>query len=349
MIDEVVICGVRRARELVDIEEIKQAIGRAGRSYTKPGKAVILCPSQDCDYADKCLNDETPPVRSELSTVKEVAFHVLPWIDRVYDEESFQKWYSRSLASTQGVVLHWVDVSKYLLETGCIDEEYNVTEFGKISVRMYYPPARLCKMREKLLESEANGNTTELFTLSYIFADEHIPLSNVEAWELSEYKSSVYGEGYSFSNGELMHGFAYYCAMAGGIVPKWIRHVVSQIRDDLPRLFNALVMVAESEGLNSLANDLIIASISAIRKVPMNIAGIMNTFSLKRKSSAMELHNMGIETKEDLKENEGDVMNYGSELLKKDLQESGFLKGYDHMKLMNGSRGDLKNQDDDAY
>ena len=32
MIDEVIVCGVRRARELVEIGEIKQAIGRAGRS-----------------------------------------------------------------------------------------------------------------------------------------------------------------------------------------------------------------------------------------------------------------------------------------------------------------------------
>lgn len=335
MIDEVVICGVRRAREQVDIEEIKQAIGRAGRSYTKPGKAVILCPSQDCDYADKCLNDETPPVKSELTTVKEVAFHVLPWIDRVYDEESFQKWYSRSLASIQGTELHWNDVSKYLLETGCINEEYNLTDFGRISVKMYYHPARLCKMKDKLLESEANGNTTELLTLSYIFADEHIPLSNVEAWELSEYKSSVYGEGYSFSNGELMHGFAYYCAMTGGMVPKWIRHVVSQIRDDMPRLFNALIMIAESEGLKTLANDLTIASISAIRKVSMDVARTMNEFGLKRKSSAMELHEMGIDTKEDLKKNEEDVMSYGSDVLKNDLQEAGFLKGLDHKKLMN--------------
>ncbi len=147
MIDEVIICGVRRARELVDIEEIKQAIGRAGRSYTKAGKAIIVCPSGDADYAEQCLNAETPPVKSELTTVEEVSFHVLPWIDRVYDEESFQKWYSRSLASVQGNQLRWADVSKYLLDTGCIDEEYNVTEFGRISIKMYYTPARLCELK----------------------------------------------------------------------------------------------------------------------------------------------------------------------------------------------------------
>lgn len=336
MIDEVVICGVRRAREPVDIEEIKQAIGRAGRSYTKPGLAVILCPSNDADYADKCLNDETPPVKSELKTVEEVAFHVLPWIDRVYDEESFQKWFSRSLSLVQGNEMHWNEVSKYLLDTGCINEEYELTDFGKISVKMYYSPTRLCEMREKLLESEANGNTTELFTLSYIFANQHIPLSNVEPWELSEYKSSVRGEGYSFSGGELMHGFAYYCAMVGGIVPKWIRHVVTQIRDDMPRLFNALIMIAESEGLKELAEQIRVASIGAIRKVPAEIAQIMNEFKLEKKICARELYDMGITTKKELLDREEEVIDDGSDLLLNTLHEAGFLKNLNHRRLMNG-------------
>ena len=335
MIDEVIVCGVRRARELVEIGEIKQAIGRAGRSYEKSGKAVILCPSSDMAYAERCLNEETPPVKSEMTKVEDVAFHVLPWIDRVYDEESFQKWYSRSLAAVQGITMRWNDVAKYLIETGCINEEYEITEFGRISVRMYYSPGRLCEMRQKLLEAEVNGNTTDLFTLSYIFASEHIPLSNVEPWELSEYKSSVLGNGYSFTGGELMHGFAYYCAMAGGMVPKWIRHVVSQIRDDMPRLFSAIEMIAESEGLNDLANELCIAGIGAIRKVSINIARIINEFDLRQRSSAVELHEMGIETKDDLKKNENDVIDNGSESLVKDLQESGFLKHADHRKLMN--------------
>ena len=334
MIDEVIICGVRRARELVEVEEIKQAIGRAGRSYTKPGRAIIVCPSDDMDYADECLNSETPPVKSELTTVKEVAFHVLPWIDRVYDEKSFQKWYSRSLASIQGNTLHWDAVAKYLLDTGCINEEYELTDFGRISVRMYYHPARLCKMRDKLLEAEANGNTTELLTLSYIFADEHIPMSNVEPWELSEYKTSVSGNGYSFENGELIHGFAYHCAMNGGMVPKWIRHVVSQIRDDLPRLFNALIMIAETEGLDELAKELLIVSISAIRKVPMEVATVMNEFGLKKRVSAMELNEMGIDTKKELSEREDEVIRFGSKTLIDELMASGFLKSYAH-KLLN--------------
>ena len=335
MIDEVVVCGVRRARELVEVGEIKQAVGRAGRSYTKAGVAIVLCPSSDVAYAERCLNEETPPIKSEMTTLEEVAFHVLPWIDRVYDEETFQRWYSRSLASVQGVEMHWNDVSKYLLETGCINEEYEATDFGRISVRMYYSPKRLCHLREKLLEAEANENATDLLTLSYIFASEHIPLSNVEAWELAEYKSSVLGNGYSFSGGELMHGFAYWCAMAGGMVPKWIRHVVSQIRDDLPRLFGAIEMIAESEGLLQLANELRIAGIGAMRKVPVDVARIIDEFGLKQRSCALELHEMGIDTKEDLRNRSDEVLSHGSEALIMELQGNGLLKDADHRRLMN--------------
>lgn len=334
MIDEVVVVGVRRARELVEMGEIKQAIGRAGRSYTKSGRAVILCPSTDAEYAEECLSRVTPPVKSELISLEEVSFHVLPWIDRVYDEDSFQKWYSRSLAAIQGNEMHWDAVSKYLLETGCINEEYALTDFGRISVRMYYSPCRLCHLREKLLEAEANGNATDLVTLSYVFASEHLTVSDVEAWELSEYKSTVLGNGYSFSGGELMHGFAYWCAMTGGIVPKWIRHAVSQIRDDLPRLFTAVEMIADSEGIPSLAERLRIAGIGAVRKVPVEIARIIDEFGLKQRSSALELHNMGIDTKDDLKRHVDDVLDNGSGALVRELQDNGFLKEANHRRLM---------------
>lgn len=338
MIDEVVICGVRRARELVEMGEIKQAVGRAGRSYVKSGTAVILCPSQDVAYAEKCLNEETPPVKSEMTTVEEVAFHVLPWLDRVYDEETFKKWHSRSLASAQGVEMHWSEVSKYLLDTGCINEEYELTDFGRISVRTYYSPARLCHLREKLLEAEANGNATDFLTLSYVFASEHIPLSNVEAWELSEYKGSVLGNGYSFSGGELMHGFAYWCAMNGGIVPKWIRHVVSQIRDDMPRLFGAAEMVAEAEGLHGLADSLRIAGISAVRKVSEEVARLMDETGVKSRQVALELHGLGICTKEGLAKREDEILDYGSGMLVKELQGLGYLKSADHKRLMDNNR-----------
>lgn len=335
MIDEVIICGVKRAREPVEIGEIKQAIGRAGRSYEKSGRAIVLCPSSDMEYAEKCLYEETSPVKSELVTVPVVAFHVLPWIDRVHDEDSFKNWYSHSLASMQGGVVEWKDVMAYLLDTGCIDEECNITKFGRISVRMYYSPDRLLTMKERLLEAEANDNLKDILTLSYIFASEHVALSNVEAWELSEYKSSLFGNGYSFEHGELIHGFACYCAMMGGMVPKWIRHVVSQVRNDLPRLFTALGMIAESEGLKALADEIKLACIMATKKVDESVARTMLDFSLKKRSTAMELHQeFGVYCRADLKAKEDDVSDNGSNSLLNELQENGFLKELYHRKLV---------------
>ena len=334
MIDEVIICGVKRAREPVEIGEIKQAIGRAGRSYEKSGKAIVLCPSSDMEYAEKCLFEETNPVKSELVTVPVVAFHVLPWVDRVYDEDSFKNWYSHSLASVQGGVLEWKDVMAYLLDAECIDNECNITEFGRISVRMYYSPDRLLMMKERLLEAEANDNVKDMLTLSYVFASEHVALSNVEAWELSEYKSSLIGNGYSFEHGELVQGFAYYCAMMGGMAPKWIRHVVSQVRDDLPRLFAALGMMTESEGMKELADEIKLACVMATKKVDESVARTMLDFGLKKRSAAMELQQeFGVYCRDDLKEKENDISDNGSNALLNELQENGFLKDLYHRKL----------------
>ena len=131
-----------------------------------------------------------------------------------------------------------------------------------------------------------------------------------------------------------MHGFAYWCAMSGGIVPKWIRHVVAQIREDLPRLFSATEMIAESEGLLALADGLRIAGIGAVRKVPVEIARIIDEFGLKQRSSALELHGMGIDTKDDLKRHVDDVLDNGSSALIKELQENGFLNEANHRRLM---------------
>jgi hypothetical protein len=39
------------------------------------------------------MYESTPPILSELNNVEKIAFHILPYIDRIYDEESFQKWY----------------------------------------------------------------------------------------------------------------------------------------------------------------------------------------------------------------------------------------------------------------
>jgi len=325
MIDKVIICGVRRAKELIPMGEIQQAIGRAGRSYNNSGEAIILCPASDFNYAKSCLYEQSPPIISELVDIEKIAFHVLPWLDMIYDEESFQKWYSRSLSFIQNKEIHWQEIFEYLYKMDCIDEECNITSFGNLSVKSYYSPTKLMLMKNKLSEVNANGQELEPLAVSYILSSEYIPTANVDAYELSEYKSEISSQGYLFENGELIHGFAYYCILTNNI-PKWIKHITISMREDLSRLFNTLYLLAKNEGLNEFAENIKLFEISALKKVHIDIAKIIKEFNVSKKSSAYELLELGIENKNDLNNLEDKLIEYGSASLKKDLQEQGYLK-----------------------
>lgn len=325
MINKVIVCGVRRAKELIPIGEIQQSIGRAGRSYNEEGEAIIICPASDLDYAERCLYETTPPVESELKNIENIAFHVLPWMDRIYDEESFQKWYKRSLAYIQNKEIHWQEVFNYLLEMECINEESDLTLLGQLSVKSYYSPAKLNLMKSKLLEVNANGYELNPLSISYILANEYIPTANVDAYELSEYKSAISSEGYIFEHGELIHGFAYYCILMNQI-PKWVKHIVIPLKEDLSRLFNTLSSLALIEDMKELSDEIKIASIAALKKVPINIAKIINEFKLEKKASAYELNELNIYTKQELKDCEEYFISHASQNLKDDLQKQGFLK-----------------------
>lgn len=324
MIDKVIICGVRRAKEKIEIGQIQQSLGRAGRSYSKSGEAIILCPSSDLEYAESCLYESSPPITSQLSNLDSIAFHILPWLDRIYNEETFQNWFNKSLSSLQGNKFNWDEVSKYLLETNCIDEEYNITEFGNISIKTYYSPNQLIKLKDKLLQAKANDNIFQPLTLSYILANQHITASNVNSYELYEYKSLLSSYGYFFEHGELMHGYAYYCIFTN-TMPKWIKHVITSLKEDFSRTLNALSMIAISENLKQVSKQIKVLEISVMKKITIELANIMNEFSLQKKSSAYELKQLKIFNKQDLIDREDYVITYATQSLKNDLQKQGFL------------------------
>ena len=325
MIDKVIVCGLKRANQSIPINDIKQFIGRAGRSYDKSGQTIILCDSSQIDYAKKCLYDESPPIISELNQIESISFHVLPCLDRIYDEQSFQSWYKRSLSYLQGKEIHWKEIHDFLLNNECINIENEITEFGKISVKMYISPEKLTLMKNKLLQVKANGDVFDSLTISYILSNEHIPIGNVNAYELSEYKSQLSSSGYLFEHGELIHAFSYYCIFSNNI-PKWIKPTLSSLREDLPRLFNALIQLCLEQGLKQEAQQINIFQISSLKRVSVQIAEIINEFHLNKKASAYELIDMGIKDKNDLKDKEDYLISHATESLKKDLQENGFLK-----------------------
>jgi len=323
MIDRVIICGVRRANELLPLSEIKQGIGRAGRSYTKTGKAVILVPENDELYAWKCFNDSPAPIVSEMSDIDSIAFHILPWIDNINDESSFRGWYSKTLACVQGKEIKWEDVRNYLEETDLVKNGV-LSDFGKVSLKLYFSPARLLMMRQKLKEAYFNDNIDSPFTLSWIMAYHHMQVGNADAVELGVYKNDIKMYGYTFDNGELIHGYAYFCLLANKR-PKWMKHILSTEMDDLPRLFRALSLIAGIDHI-PVQDKLTQMKVSAMKRVPPEIAKIMSIFSFEHKGLAYELSELGVSTVDELEDKEDYVNSYGSEQLKTALKHNGFLK-----------------------
>ena len=323
MIDRVIICGVRRANELVPVREIKQSIGRAGRSYSRPGEAYILSPDNDCSYAEKCIGEEAPPVKSELVSAENLAFHVLPWLDTVYDDKTFDTWFASSLAYVQGVKVGWKDVKTYLEENNCI-KNGKITRFGQISVKKYFTPDRLTTIRNKMMEAYIDGYAGEISVISWMLSYKHISMGDVDVNELASYKNLLKTYGCYFTKGELIHGYIYNCILLNKR-PKWIKHAIASEMEDIQRLFSACSMIADIENI-PIQDKLNESIICAIKKVPPEIARIIDAFGFERKACAYELADMGITCKDDIKEREDYIVSYGTEGLKNELIKLGFLQ-----------------------
>lgn len=257
-----------------------------------------------------------------MDDIDNVSFHLLPFMNRVYNEDDFNRWYEKTLAYVQGKRVAWKDVYQNLIDTGCYAND-EITPFGKISVQLYFSPKRLTMLREKLKEAYMCGSLEDAYILSWVLASEHIPMADVNTLELSEYKNGVKRHGLVFECGELIHGFIYYCIL-NNKRPRWLKSSLSTTKDDVERLFRACMRIAELDHL-PIRDILSESLIKAIKRVPDEIAKIMNEFNLEHKSCAYELMDMNITTKEDLQDRQDYVMTYGTESLKKTLHEKGLL------------------------
>lgn len=323
MIDKVIILGVRRANEIIPIKDIKQSIGRAGRSYSKGGEAVIIVPQSDESYALQCIENVTPPILSEMDDINQIAFHILPlYGDVIHDQDSFDNWFSKTLAFVQNKKANWGDIYNYLVEKKCI-ENGTITDFGKISVATYFSPERLYTLRERMKEVYLDGNIEDKTSFSWMLADHHITMGDVETMDLYEYKSDVKSRGYFFKHGELLHGFVYYCLL-NNKRPQWIKHLIAGEMDDIRRLFSALSMIASIDNY-PIHDKLDELETCIIKKVPVEIADIMNEFGIDKKRYAYELADLNITKKEELEKNEDYVMSYGTDELKDYLTQKGYL------------------------
>ena len=144
----VIILGIHRGIQLVEVLDIKQMCGRSGRVGLDPkGDAHILLPESKLDHYIKwCKN--IPPITSTFNEEGILAFHVVSEIceEEVTDFNSLMKWYNRSLAAFQHDFVDKEQVKalidkleKYKI-IDVIDNKYKITKLGQVAAHLYFNP-----------------------------------------------------------------------------------------------------------------------------------------------------------------------------------------------------------------
>ena len=254
MIDKVIVCGIRRANELVPEIEIRQMLGRAGRSYSvgDKGESYILVPEKDVKHAMKYFHGDPPAIESQMDILDELSFHILPSVysREVYDDITAEEWFKGSFAYLQGKKIDFnslLDILKSLEMVSGDDRQFYITELGKVSCKFYLRPKRVYSLRERFEELKVNGLLENDFAISWAFAFEKVGYyidNNLYEW----YVSNVRSYGLRF-NGDEKDGLAYY-GIYGDAKAKELKYLMNEYEDDMPRLINAVRYISNVEKWN---------------------------------------------------------------------------------------------------
>lgn len=154
----VCVLGIHRGLSAVDPIDVIQMFGRAGRVGLDPeGDAYLLLPDAP-GQRDEFLRLSTKymdpgRIRSQMNEVNTLAFHLVAEVAEgdVKDSKSAVKWYERSLAHLQGLVLPEEDqvvsakrVMQDLRRCGVLAcneaGTYEATQLGRVASTLYYSP-----------------------------------------------------------------------------------------------------------------------------------------------------------------------------------------------------------------
>lgn len=319
MIDKVLILGIRRANQLIPDHEIRQMAGRCGRSYTESGEVTLIVPEKDQVSANEYMFGKSKPIVSTMSDLENLTFHCLPAIHRgeIFDESSFQRWFSRSLACLQGFSVVWDDLKRRLIELGCIsmdDGKISLTGLGELSCRFYYPPSRLQLLADKMELVSVQGLIEDSTAISWMLSSQHITIGEANAIELADYRSECSSIGLFFNHGELLEGYSYKCILENRRL-KWLKFLMKDISKDVDRLWAAVDGIVELKNLK-FGKSLHIWKTCIERKLPYRFGKMALEFDGLANSLLMELESFGVTSRKELRIKKGIVESQGTDQLK---------------------------------
>jgi len=262
MAEHVIITGVRRARELVGISELKQMCGRGGR--TQDGRtycADIILTYDDMVIEDSLQKEESMPVISTLSDMKNFCFYLLPRLSQIgrFTESDIQNLYSKTLAFCQGREMDISKVISYLEENEAIAEvtgpdetrRWIVDVLGAIASHLFIPVKDVKLLHDNFLYLKKNGNLDQDACLAWALGNlDSIRINGDYGEQHREEISNFKGDlpiDYSCEDGTVLTASLWWCILGNGIPGKNMATNVRQLKKTWHRLKLALSWFPEFE------------------------------------------------------------------------------------------------------
>ena len=156
-VEDVIVAGVHRGMNVVELDTLQQMAGRAGHQGTcEKGVVHFIVPNDDPKHWEKYIREQYS-IKSELTNKRWLAFHTIAVIadSEVADEKMLEQWYEKTLAFVQEghSRTRMEDMIEYLRQAKAIkttesdneEEEFYATLLGHASARFYFDPMDVFK------------------------------------------------------------------------------------------------------------------------------------------------------------------------------------------------------------
>lgn len=142
MADRVIIVGLRRGGSLIPGSELRQMMGRAGRSHDEEGLVELIVENADDGVASEMLKEGSMRVSSSLSNPDYLAMSLIPEIHRgeISNMKEAEGWCKRCFCQNPPLLkaLELLDEVKAIKMT---DDSIEATPVGSCSAKYYFHPA----------------------------------------------------------------------------------------------------------------------------------------------------------------------------------------------------------------
>lgn len=309
MADRVIVTGVRRARQRIPVGEVRQMVGRAGRSHDGSEFAAhIIVEESDYDFEDNYLSGEQLSVSSSLSSVEAMAFHILPEIcyGKVVGLDAAMSWHARSLGGFQGRSVDFDKVFVYLRQTGAIEWDgvrVRPRAVGEVSSSFYFHPADVAAWMANFTKVFDHGLEGE--DMAACWALGNVPMMRFSGdfgnrWPTVQMCRDKMPIGLDIESGRLISTTLWWHVMGGPPVGK-MKNVAMSLRDDFGRIRMALVALDHRQAKWDMVDYFDALEVRVRKRIPSSHVELCRLRGIT-KNRAAYLYNRGVRCLDDILE-----------------------------------------------